>query len=118
MPATLAGLGRGRRACAFVTPEGPVRRRPAATLLALGGASWPRLGSDGRWQNGAADAGARARRCAVNCGFRTSACRVARPPLERHFLRERHAGAPDQAGGAGLRAARRRRAFHARASSC
>ncbi len=31
-------------------PDGAVRRlRPAATLLALGGASWPRLGSDGSW---------------------------------------------------------------------
>jgi uncharacterized flavoprotein (TIGR03862 family) len=27
----------------------PVRVKPAATLLALGGASWPRLGSDGTW---------------------------------------------------------------------
>lgn len=27
----------------------PVRVRPAATILALGGASWPRLGSDGSW---------------------------------------------------------------------
>ena len=27
----------------------PLRLRPAATILALGGASWPRLGSDGSW---------------------------------------------------------------------
>ena len=34
----------------FRTPEGDVEMvRPAATLLALGGASWPRLGSDGGW---------------------------------------------------------------------
>ncbi len=33
----------------FATPDGAVRLRPAATLLALGGASWPRLGSDGGW---------------------------------------------------------------------
>ena len=31
------------------TPEGVERTRPAATVLALGGASWPRLGSDGAW---------------------------------------------------------------------
>ncbi len=31
------------------TPEGQVRHAPAAALLALGGASWPRLGSDGSW---------------------------------------------------------------------
>jgi len=33
----------------FATPGGEVVVRPAATLLALGGASWPRLGSDGGW---------------------------------------------------------------------
>ena len=31
------------------TPEGQVRHAPAAALLALGGASWPRLGADGSW---------------------------------------------------------------------
>ncbi len=33
----------------FATPEGDVQVRATATLLALGGASWPRLGSDGGW---------------------------------------------------------------------
>ncbi|MBO9708725.1 MAG: TIGR03862 family flavoprotein [Caulobacter sp.] len=33
----------------FVTPEGERRVRPRATILALGGASWARLGSDGAW---------------------------------------------------------------------
>lgn len=33
----------------FATAAGEARVRPAATLLALGGASWPRLGSDGGW---------------------------------------------------------------------
>ncbi|WP_090663885.1 BaiN/RdsA family NAD(P)/FAD-dependent oxidoreductase [Belnapia rosea] len=33
----------------FTGPAGAVACRPAATLLALGGASWPRLGSDGLW---------------------------------------------------------------------
>ena len=36
-------------ALAFATPDGPVEIRPRAALLALGGASWPRLGSDGLW---------------------------------------------------------------------
>ncbi|MBC9179870.1 BaiN/RdsA family NAD(P)/FAD-dependent oxidoreductase [Pseudoroseomonas ludipueritiae] len=31
------------------TPGGEVVLRPAATVLALGGASWPRLGADGSW---------------------------------------------------------------------
>ncbi|AWN38308.1 TIGR03862 family flavoprotein [Methylobacterium radiodurans] len=30
-------------------PDGPLRHAPRAALLALGGASWPRLGSDGSW---------------------------------------------------------------------
>ena len=36
-------------AVTFDTPDGPKTLRPAATVLALGGASWPRLGSDGAW---------------------------------------------------------------------
>lgn len=33
----------------FTSPSGPVTQKPDATVLALGGASWPRLGSDGKW---------------------------------------------------------------------
>ena len=33
----------------FATPEGERAVRPAVTVLALGGASWPRLGSDAAW---------------------------------------------------------------------
>jgi uncharacterized flavoprotein (TIGR03862 family) len=33
----------------FQTPDGPHAVQPRATVLALGGASWPRLGSDGSW---------------------------------------------------------------------
>lgn len=33
----------------FETPEGPVTAQPDAALVALGGASWPRLGSDAAW---------------------------------------------------------------------
>ncbi|MGA0544612.1 NAD(P)/FAD-dependent oxidoreductase [Brevundimonas sp. VNH65] len=36
-------------ALVFDTPEGERLERPAATVLALGGASWPRLGSQGEW---------------------------------------------------------------------
>jgi len=40
----------GDGALAFDRPGGtPLRITPDATLLALGGASWPRLGSDGGW---------------------------------------------------------------------
>lgn len=33
----------------FQTPDGALAVAPSATVLALGGASWPRLGSDGAW---------------------------------------------------------------------
>lgn len=33
----------------FQTPDGTLAIPPSATVLALGGASWPRLGSDGAW---------------------------------------------------------------------
>lgn len=34
----------------FETPDGERVERPDAVLMALGGASWPRLGSDGAWR--------------------------------------------------------------------
>ncbi|WP_135075506.1 TIGR03862 family flavoprotein [Terasakiella sp. SH-1] len=34
----------------FETPNGPYNFQADATILALGGASWPKLGSDGHWQ--------------------------------------------------------------------
>ena len=36
-------------AALFETPEGPRRVNAGAVVLALGGASWARLGADGRW---------------------------------------------------------------------
>ena len=36
-------------ALVFESPQGMLSWRPAATVLALGGASWPQLGSDGAW---------------------------------------------------------------------
>jgi uncharacterized flavoprotein (TIGR03862 family) len=76
-----------------VAVAGGARRRPAATLLALGGASWPRLGSDGRWQAVLARAGADlAPLRPSNCGFDVGL--PGRTPGWSAFLRERHAGAP------------------------
>ncbi|MBN8959763.1 MAG: TIGR03862 family flavoprotein [Rhizobiales bacterium] len=54
----------------FESPQGQVTVKPAATMLALGGASWPRLGSDGHWvdllrQRGVNIAPLRP----ANCGF-------------------------------------------------
>ncbi len=42
-------------ALAFSTPTGPVSLRPKVTVLALGGASWARLGANGQWARHLAD---------------------------------------------------------------
>lgn len=44
-------------ALVFETPEGIRHARADATILATGGASWPRLGSNGSWVAPVADAG-------------------------------------------------------------
>lgn len=51
-------------------PDGERTVRPAATVLALGGASWARLGSDGAWQPLLAQHGVEvAPLVPANCGF-------------------------------------------------
>ncbi|MGQ3018423.1 TIGR03862 family flavoprotein [Phenylobacterium sp.] len=42
----------------FEAPAGEVVVQPAATVLALGGASWPRLGANGAWADALRDIGA------------------------------------------------------------
>ncbi|MCB5203138.1 TIGR03862 family flavoprotein [Neorhizobium sp. T786] len=73
-------------AYAFETPGGPVAVRPDAALLALGGASWPRLGSDAAWVPWLRqrDVDVRSFRPA-NCGFDVG---------WSDTFRERFAGAP------------------------
>jgi uncharacterized flavoprotein (TIGR03862 family) len=83
----LVGLEDG--ALSFETPDGPQVVRPRSTLLALGGASWPRLGSDGAWvplleRNGVTVAPLKP----ANVGFRVAwsahfAQRFAGEPLKR-----------------------------------
>lgn len=63
------------------TPQGPRVLRAAATVLALGGGSWPRTGSDGAWVPALREAGVAVEELEPsNCGFE-----VAWPPelLER-----------------------------------
>jgi uncharacterized flavoprotein (TIGR03862 family) len=73
----------------FETPGGQVRQTFDAVVLALGGASWPRLGTDAAWVGWL-----KARGVAVapfrpaNCGFDVS--------WSEHFI-ERFAGAPVKA---------------------
>lgn len=55
----------------FETPQGPRIVTPHATILALGGASWPRLGSDGSWQDILSSQGITVSDLKpANCGFR------------------------------------------------
>lgn len=57
-------------ALVFATPDGERRIVPRATVFALGGASWPELGSDGAWQPRFADAGIDTSPLRPsNCGF-------------------------------------------------
>ncbi len=54
----------------FATPDGKATDKPDATVLALGGASWPKLGSDGGWAPMLAKAGAEVTPLrAANAGF-------------------------------------------------
>jgi len=54
----------------FDTPAGPQQAQADAVLFALGGASWPRLGSDGAWQPALQRLGiAVAPLVSANCGF-------------------------------------------------
>ena len=63
-------LGRRRPACSFGRPMDRVPSMRSATVLALGGASWPRLGSDGAWVETLAAKGvAIAPLKPANCGF-------------------------------------------------
>lgn len=45
----LGWQGADARQARFQTPQGPLTVQARATVLALGGASWARLGSDGAW---------------------------------------------------------------------
>src|SRR5262249_32014459 len=57
-------------AVAFAGPQGRVRVHADAAVLALGGASWPRLGSDGGWVEVMRGAGIEVTPLApANCGF-------------------------------------------------
>ncbi|MFN0184192.1 MAG: TIGR03862 family flavoprotein [Aquabacterium sp.] len=58
------------RALVFANPQGQVTVQADAVVLALGGASWPQLGSDGAWAPWLAERGVDvAQLRAANCGF-------------------------------------------------
>jgi uncharacterized flavoprotein (TIGR03862 family) len=86
----------GHRLC-FDGPEGEVTVHAEALVLALGGASWPRLGSDGAWVPWLAGKGIRVEALrAANCGFDVARLQPdgkLSPGWSDH-LRSRHAGQP------------------------
>ena len=78
----------------FVTPIGPATTKPRTTLLALGGGSWSRLGSDGRWVPWLRERGVDvAPLRAANCGFDVAPSGEGRSGWSDHLI-GRHAGQP------------------------
>ncbi|MDG3577703.1 TIGR03862 family flavoprotein [Rhizobium sp. YJ-22] len=74
------------KALVFETPDGPLTVEADAVLLGLGGASWPRLGSDGGWvevlrEKGIAVHPLRPANCGFDCDWSET-------------FRDRFAGAP------------------------
>jgi uncharacterized flavoprotein (TIGR03862 family) len=80
-------------AVTFDTLDGARTELPAATIFALGGASWPRLGSDGSWTEAFCARGAEITTLRpANCGFTINWSelfreRFAGEPLKRISLR-------------------------------
>ena len=70
----------------FETPGGPLEYSPTATVLALGGASWPKLGSNGAWVPWLAELGVEVAPLeSANCGFEVR---------WSDYLKEKFAGSP------------------------
>lgn len=83
-----------RGALRFSTPQGEVQHEAQATVLALGGGSWSRLGSDGAWVKTLTDLGASvAPLRPSNSGFDVAPTGPQRQGWSAH-LRDRFAGQP------------------------
>jgi uncharacterized flavoprotein (TIGR03862 family) len=81
-------------ALVFETPAGRITHAADAAILALGGASWPRLGSDGAWVPLLAARGVSvAPLQPSNCGFDICPTRPGTAGWSEH-LRQRYAGQP------------------------
>lgn len=79
-------LGWGESDLRFATPEGECHLKATAVVLALGGGSWPQLGSTGQWVSVLSEQGiALAPLQAANCGFE---CRWS------DYFRQQFAGQP------------------------
>ena len=72
----------------FQTPDGKRVVEAHATVLALGGASWPRLGSDGAWVETLAERGVTISPLrSANCGFAVAWSDIFRDRFEGHPLK-------------------------------
>jgi uncharacterized flavoprotein (TIGR03862 family) len=72
----------------FWTPEGRRAVAARATVLALGGASWPRLGSDGAWAETLAARGVTISPLRpANCGFTVTWSEIFRDRFQGHPLK-------------------------------
>lgn len=70
----------------LASPDGEITIKPEATILALGGASWPKLGSDGAWVPWLQGRGVEITPLqSANCGFEVS---------WSPYLRDKFAGTP------------------------
>ena len=84
----IAGAAGSGDALAFDTPDGASSVAADATILALGGASWPQLGSDGGWTAPLATAGIEvAPLRPANCGFRVAWSEIFRDRFEGEPLK-------------------------------
>lgn len=85
---TFLGFGDGG-GLRFATPGGEITVQPRATILALGGASWPRLGADGGWAEwiGAPVTPFAPANCGVHIAWSDVMKRHAGTPLKRIVLR-------------------------------
>ena len=80
---------------AFTTPDGPRQCRADATVLALGGGSWAKLGSDGAWVPLLAERGVDvAPLQPANCGFIVASPRAEQGTGWSEHFRSRFAGQP------------------------
>jgi hypothetical protein len=80
---------------AFTTPDGPRQYKADATVLALGGGSWAKLGSDGAWVPLLAGRGVDvAPLQPANCGFIVASPRAEQGTGWSEHFRSRFAGQP------------------------
>jgi len=105
------------RGLRFATPEGECRVAADAVILALGGGSWAKLGSDGAWmpwlaQRGVGLAPLRPANCGFDVGHQAG---NAAPGWSRHLL-DRFVGAPVKSVAA--RVTDSRGQTHERAGEC